>query len=102
MFKDAKTGTTDFRRFIYLPKMVMLASHNSTPLSAHTLTVPTMASVTCDVNSKFLVSIIEARPVLGDRTLETYKDKNFTLKALREICRTVHPDIKSMDKIHSK
>jgi hypothetical protein len=35
----------------------------------------------CDVDSELLISFIEERPILWDRTLEIYKDKNLTLEA---------------------
>jgi hypothetical protein len=56
-----------------------------------------MTSENCDVDAELLISFIEERPVRWDRTLETYRDKNFTLEAWREICKIVHPDFESLD-----
>jgi hypothetical protein len=59
--------------------------------------VPAMTPENCDVDAELQISFIEERPVLWDRTSETYKDKNLTLEAWREICKTVHLDIESLD-----
>jgi hypothetical protein len=50
-----------------------------------------------DVDAELLISFNEERPVLWDRTLEVYKDKNLTLEAWREICNIAHPDFESLD-----
>jgi hypothetical protein len=59
--------------------------------------VPAMTSEICDVDAESLVSFIEERPALWERTLEIYKDKNLSLEAWREICKIVHPDFESLD-----
>jgi hypothetical protein len=43
------------------------------PLSVHLSNVPAMASKSCDVDPEWLIKFIEERPVLWDRTLETYR-----------------------------
>jgi hypothetical protein len=54
-------------------------------------------AINCNVDAELLISFIEERPVLWDKTFETYKDKNLTLEAWREICRIVHPNFESLN-----
>jgi hypothetical protein len=62
----------------------------------HLLNAPAMTSESCDMDPKLLISFIEERPV------ETFKDRNLTLEAWREICKTVHPDFESFDERKKK
>jgi hypothetical protein len=54
------------------------------------------------VDSELLISFIEERPILWDRTYETYKEKDITLEAWREICTIVNPDYESLDEREGK
>lgn len=38
------------------------------------------------VNLELLITMIEERPVIWDKTLEMYKDRNLTRSAWKEIC----------------
>lgn len=38
------------------------------------------------INTELLINLVEGRPVIWDKTLECYKDKNLKLSAWREIC----------------
>ena len=39
-----------------------------------------------DSDTELLISLVEARPVLRDKTNDIYKDRNETKKAWREVC----------------
>ncbi|XP_050311307.1 uncharacterized protein LOC126746927 [Anthonomus grandis grandis] len=54
-------------------------------------------SSTLEVDIEFLISLVEARPVLWDKTLSIYKDKNETNKAWRDICVLIKDDFKEME-----
>jgi len=43
-----------------------------------------------DIN--FLISLVEARLVLWDKTDDIYKDRNETIKAWREVCICLQED----------
>ncbi|XP_068084807.1 uncharacterized protein [Anabrus simplex] len=45
-----------------------------------------------DVDSEILITLVQARPVLWDKTLDIYKDRNATRKAWREVCLELKPD----------
>jgi hypothetical protein len=49
-----------------------------------------------EVDVEFLISLVEERPVLWDKTLE-YKYKNLTLAALTEICTKLKEEFESLD-----
>jgi len=38
------------------------------------------------VNLELLITMIEERPVIWDKTLDIYKDRNLTRNAWKEIC----------------
>lgn len=38
------------------------------------------------IDSEVLITLVEARPVLWDKTLEHYKDRNLTRNAWNEVC----------------
>ncbi|RZF42809.1 hypothetical protein LSTR_LSTR017646 [Laodelphax striatellus] len=63
---------------------------SSRPLPLYTAgagAVPaTQVFETGDVDNDILISLVEARPVLWDKFLETFKDRNLTRDARREIC----------------
>lgn len=43
-----------------------------------------------------LISLVEARPVLWDKTLDTFKDRNLTRDAWREVCCGLKNDFEVM------
>lgn len=45
-----------------------------------------------DVDSELLITLVQARPVLWDKTLDIYKDRNATRNAWREVCLELKPD----------
>lgn len=56
-----------------------------------------MASNYCDqIDIEFLITLVEARPVLWDKTLEEYKDKVLTKNAWAEICKELHTGFEEM------
>jgi hypothetical protein len=50
-----------------------------------------------EVDVEFLISLVEERPVLWDKTSEEYKDKNLTLAAWTEICAKLKEGFESLD-----
>lgn len=48
-------------------------------------------------NRNYSYNFIEERPVLWDRPVEAQKDKNVALEAWRQMCKTVHPNVESLD-----
>ena len=49
-----------------------------------------------DVDVELVISLVEERPVLWDKSLETYKSKTETTAALREVCNHLNPGFESM------
>jgi len=47
-----------------------------------------------DIN--LLMSLVEARPVLWDKTDDIYKDRNETKKAWREVCICLQEDFETV------
>jgi len=43
-----------------------------------------------------LISLVEARPVLWDKTDDIYKDRNETKKAWREVCICLQEDFEAL------
>ncbi|XP_074038602.1 uncharacterized protein [Leptinotarsa decemlineata] len=50
-----------------------------------------------NIDVEFLISLVESRPVLWDKTLESYKDRNVTKNAWREILLEVKPDFEELE-----
>ena len=46
--------------------------------------------MTESIDNEILISLVEARPVLWDKTQEIYRDRNATRNAWREICKKIH------------
>lgn len=38
-----------------------------------------------DIDTELLISLVEAKPVLWDKSLESYKNRNGTIKAWEEV-----------------
>ena len=53
-----------------------------------------MSDFEFDIN--LLISLVEARPVLWDKTDETYKHRNETKKAWREVCICLQEDFETL------
>jgi hypothetical protein len=49
-----------------------------------------------------LISLVEARPVLWDKTDNIYKDRNETKKAWREVCICLQQDFKALGDVKKK
>jgi hypothetical protein len=45
-----------------------------------------------NIDADVLISLIEARPVLWDKTLDVFKDRIATRNAWREVCLELKPD----------
>ena len=47
-------------------------------------------------DTDLLISLVEARPVLWDKTEDTYKDRIETKKAWREVCICLQEDFEAL------
>lgn len=52
---------------------------------------------TKNINVENLISLVQNRPVLWDKTLEIYKDKNLRTAGWREICIILNEDFEEME-----
>lgn len=52
---------------------------------------------TKNINVENLISLVQNRPVLWDKTLEIYKDKNLRTAGWREICIILNEDSEEME-----
>jgi len=43
-----------------------------------------------DIDIEMLISLVENKPVLWDKTLESYKNKQLNFTTWKEICKTIH------------
>jgi len=43
-----------------------------------------------DIGIEMLISLVENKPVLWDKTSESYKNKQLNFTAWKEICKTIH------------
>jgi len=59
--------------------------------------VAQMSEFEFDIN--LLISVVEARPVLWDKTDDIYKDRNETRKAWREVCMCLQEDFETLGDI---
>ena len=50
-----------------------------------------------DINTEMLLSLVEARPALWDKTLDIYKDKTLKESAWREILTIFNEDFPALD-----
>jgi len=53
-----------------------------------------MGDIEFDID--LLISLVEARPVLWDKTGDIYKDRNETKKAWREVCICLQEDFEAL------
>lgn len=45
-----------------------------------------------EIDSELLITLVQQRPVLWDKTIDEYKDRNKTLEGWKEICRILKDD----------
>lgn len=50
-----------------------------------------------EVDAEMLISFIQKRPVLWEKTLDIFKDRTATRNAWREVCVEVNNDFDTMD-----
>ena len=50
-----------------------------------------------NIDADVLISLIEARPVLWDKTLDVFKDRIATRNAWREVCLELKPDFEELE-----
>lgn len=50
-----------------------------------------------DIDMDNLISLVEERPVIWDKTRETYKDRNETRNAWKEIFSELRPDFDELE-----
>jgi hypothetical protein len=55
-----------------------------------------------ELDIDLLISLLEARPVLWDKTGDIYKDRNETQKAWREVCICLQDDFKALGDVNKK
>ena len=48
------------------------------------------------IDAEVLISLVEPKPVLWDKTLDIYKDRIATRKAWEEVCLALKPDFESI------
>lgn len=49
------------------------------------------------VDNELLISLVEARPVLWDKTLDNYKDRVATRNAWREVCNELNSKFEELE-----
>lgn len=49
------------------------------------------------IDNDVLISLVEKRPVLWDKTSEIFKDRNLTRDAWREVCCALKNDFEDME-----
>lgn len=52
---------------------------------------------TKNIDVELLISLVQNRPVIWDKTLEIYKDKNLRTAGWREICLILKEDFEEME-----
>lgn len=55
-----------------------------------------------DIEVDLLITLVQERPVIWDKSLEEYKYKNLTLKAWEEICGILNNDFENLDETNKK
>ena len=55
------------------------------------------ANYDCNGRLDVLISLVEAKPVLWDKTLDTFKYRNLTRDAWREVCCALKNDFEVME-----
>lgn len=49
-----------------------------------------------EIDAELLICLVEARPVLWDKTLDIFKDRNKTRDAWREVCSELRGDFNEL------
>lgn len=49
------------------------------------------------IDNDILISLVEARPVLWDKSLDLFKDRNLTRDAWREVCCALNQEFEVME-----
>lgn len=49
------------------------------------------------IDNDILISLVEARPVLWDKSLDTFKDRNATREAWKQVCCELKNDFEEME-----
>jgi hypothetical protein len=55
-----------------------------------------------EFDADLLISLVEARPVLWDKTGDNYKDRNEKKKAWREVCICLQEDFETLGDVQKK
>lgn len=50
-----------------------------------------------DIDAEILITLVEARPVLWDKSLDVYKDRIATKNGWREVCLAIKEDFDLME-----
>ncbi|CAH2006365.1 unnamed protein product [Acanthoscelides obtectus] len=53
-------------------------------------------SLEVNIDSEVLITLVQERPVLWDKTVDEYKDKRLTLESWKEVCRQMKEDFDSL------
>lgn len=49
------------------------------------------------IDNELLISFVEQRPVLWDKTLDIYKDRDATRNAWKEVCMEIRGDFETLN-----
>lgn len=49
------------------------------------------------IDSEILITLVEARPVLWDKSLESYKDRNMTRNGWNEVCIALNSEFEELE-----
>ena len=55
-----------------------------------------------EFDTDLLISLVEARPVLWDKTDDIYKDRKETKNAWREVCICLQEDFEALDDVKKR
>ena len=50
-----------------------------------------------ELDTEKLISLVQDRPVLWDKTADIYKDRNATKNGWREVCMELNPEFEEME-----
>lgn len=53
-------------------------------------------NIDIDIDIEMLISLVENRPVLWDKTSESYKIKQLNFTAWMDICKMIHPSFDTL------
>ncbi|CAH1969927.1 unnamed protein product [Acanthoscelides obtectus] len=54
-----------------------------------------------NIDNDLLIALVEARPVLWDKTLDIFKGRNDTREAWSQVCYELNEDVKDMESIEN-